>query len=247
MIWTMPSTTLSVSILNSTLTSNPLVSRIYLLIRHDDAREGIYGVLRGSIHRVRGRAFRELRAVGGSRKFTPGIRRWHHDASTLTHRGKRWHLTLSSAHGGSSPGKTGVPSMVGSATRSAGTRWGTSCTGRTATCPWPSCVPDRAKFATEDLLAERRRRGRRAAGTYVSYCGRYEFRGDTVIHRVELSLFPKLGRRCAGTPRRSQGQQVDLEHATDIARGRATDRPPDLGGRRNVRAVGSLFTECVEG
>jgi hypothetical protein len=24
----------------------------------------------------------------------------------------------------------------------------------------------------------------------VSYCGRYEFRGDTVIHHVELSLFP---------------------------------------------------------
>ena len=24
----------------------------------------------------------------------------------------------------------------------------------------------------------------------MSYCGRYEFRGDTVIHRVELSLFP---------------------------------------------------------
>jgi hypothetical protein len=24
----------------------------------------------------------------------------------------------------------------------------------------------------------------------VSCCGRYEFRGDTVVHRVELSLFP---------------------------------------------------------
>jgi Lipocalin-like domain len=29
-----------------------------------------------------------------------------------------------------------------------------------------------------------------AAGTYVSYCGRYEFHGDTVVHHVELSLFP---------------------------------------------------------
>jgi hypothetical protein len=29
-----------------------------------------------------------------------------------------------------------------------------------------------------------------AAETYVSYCGRYEFHGDTVLHHVELSLFP---------------------------------------------------------
>ena len=28
------------------------------------------------------------------------------------------------------------------------------------------------------------------AQTYVSYCGTYEFSGSTVIHRVELSLFP---------------------------------------------------------
>src|SRR4028119_2366910 len=50
MIWTMPSTTLSVSILNSTLTRNPLVSRIYFCSSAMMmAREGIYGVLRGSI------------------------------------------------------------------------------------------------------------------------------------------------------------------------------------------------------
>ena len=24
----------------------------------------------------------------------------------------------------------------------------------------------------------------------MSYCGRYEFRGETVVHHVELSLFP---------------------------------------------------------
>jgi Lipocalin-like domain len=29
-----------------------------------------------------------------------------------------------------------------------------------------------------------------AAETFVSYCGRYEFHGETVLHRVELSLFP---------------------------------------------------------
>jgi len=50
--------------------------------------------------------------------------------------------------------------------------------------------PDRARFTAEDLLGGGTEERARAAGTYVSYCGRYEFRGDTVVHRVELSLFP---------------------------------------------------------
>ena len=50
--------------------------------------------------------------------------------------------------------------------------------------------PDRARFATGDLLGGTAEERARAAETYVSYCGRYEFRGDTVVHRVELSLFP---------------------------------------------------------
>ena len=50
--------------------------------------------------------------------------------------------------------------------------------------------PDRAKFAAGDLLSESAQERAQAASTYVSYCGRYEFRGDTVVHRVELSLFP---------------------------------------------------------
>ncbi len=49
---------------------------------------------------------------------------------------------------------------------------------------------DRPKFAAGDLLSGSTEEKARAAGTYVSYCGRYEFRGDTVIHHVELSLFP---------------------------------------------------------
>ena len=49
---------------------------------------------------------------------------------------------------------------------------------------------DRAKFAAEDLFGGGAEERARAAATYVSYCGRYEFRGDTVVHRVELSLFP---------------------------------------------------------
>ncbi|MBT8341388.1 MAG: lipocalin-like domain-containing protein [Desulfatitalea sp.] len=30
----------------------------------------------------------------------------------------------------------------------------------------------------------------KAAETYFSYCGRYEIQGDTVLHDVEISLFP---------------------------------------------------------
>jgi lipocalin-like protein len=50
--------------------------------------------------------------------------------------------------------------------------------------------PDRAEFAAGDLLSGSTEERARAAGTYVSYCGRYEFRGGTVVHHVELSLFP---------------------------------------------------------
>ena len=50
--------------------------------------------------------------------------------------------------------------------------------------------PGRAVFAAEDLFGGSSGERARAAETYVSYCGTYEFRGDTVVHRVELSLFP---------------------------------------------------------
>jgi hypothetical protein len=48
----------------------------------------------------------------------------------------------------------------------------------------------REPFAAEDLLGGSSEEKARAAETYVSYCGRYEYRGDSVIHYVELSLFP---------------------------------------------------------
>jgi hypothetical protein len=49
---------------------------------------------------------------------------------------------------------------------------------------------DRGRFDAGDLLSGSTEEKAQAAGTYVSYCGRYEFRGDTVVHHVELSLFP---------------------------------------------------------
>jgi lipocalin-like protein len=49
---------------------------------------------------------------------------------------------------------------------------------------------DREPFAAGDLLGGSSDEKARAAESYVSYCGRYEFRDDSVIHHVELSLFP---------------------------------------------------------
>ena len=49
---------------------------------------------------------------------------------------------------------------------------------------------NRLKFAAEDLLSGTKEEEAQAEETYVSYCGRYEFHGDTVVHYVELSLFP---------------------------------------------------------
>jgi Lipocalin-like domain len=50
--------------------------------------------------------------------------------------------------------------------------------------------PNRVKFAAGDLLGGSTEEKVQAADTYVSYCGRYEFRGGTVIHHVDVSLFP---------------------------------------------------------
>jgi Lipocalin-like domain len=50
--------------------------------------------------------------------------------------------------------------------------------------------PARRPFRSGDLLSGSAAEKASAAETYVSYCGRYEFHGDTVLHHVELSLFP---------------------------------------------------------
>jgi hypothetical protein len=49
---------------------------------------------------------------------------------------------------------------------------------------------DREPFAAGDLLGGSADEKRRAAESYLSYSGRYEVRGDSVVHHVELSLFP---------------------------------------------------------
>jgi hypothetical protein len=83
--------------------------------------------------------------------------------------------------------------------------------------------PDRAMFVAGDLLSGSPEEKARAAGTYVSYCGRYEFRGDTVVHQVELSLFPNwVG--------------VDQERLVEVTGDRLTlsTRPILLGGMQRT-------------
>ena len=83
--------------------------------------------------------------------------------------------------------------------------------------------PQRAPFAAADLLGGNPAEQAHAAETYVSYCGQYEFRGDVVIHHVELSLFPNwVG--------------IDQERLVELTGNRLTlsTRPLLLGGRQQT-------------
>src|SRR5215217_3135661 len=84
MIWTIPSTTLSVSILNSTLTSDPLFGRTCLLICHDDTRRDLRHPAKiYSPECVEGE-FCELRRDGVLRSsHTSGSRKLHHPLCPL--------------------------------------------------------------------------------------------------------------------------------------------------------------------
>src|ERR671932_507328 len=48
----------------------------------------------------------------------------------------------------------------------------------------------RQRFAADDLLQGSTDEKARAAETFIAYAGGYELASDTVIHHVELSLFP---------------------------------------------------------
>jgi len=51
-------------------------------------------------------------------------------------------------------------------------------------------APHRLRFTSDDLLSATKEEEARAEETYVSYCGRYDFLGDTVVHHVHMSLYP---------------------------------------------------------
>ncbi|MDQ3891215.1 MAG: lipocalin-like domain-containing protein [Actinomycetota bacterium] len=86
---------------------------------------------------------------------------------------------------------------------------------------------ERMSFAAGDLLEGSREEKAGAAGSYVSYCGRYDFRGDSVVHHVELSLFPNWS-------------GADQERLVEVTGNRLTLRtiPLLLGGtERSARLV----------
>ena len=91
--------------------------------------------------------------------------------------------------------------------------------------------PNRVKFFAGDLLRGTTEEKARATDTYVSYCGKYEFQGETVIHHVELSLFPNwVG--------------IDQERLVELTGNRLTlsTRPILLGG---VQQTAHLIWERV--
>ncbi len=49
---------------------------------------------------------------------------------------------------------------------------------------------NRPRFAAKDIKRGTIEEKVAAVDTYISYCGRYEVQGDTVIHHVEVCLFP---------------------------------------------------------
>jgi len=49
---------------------------------------------------------------------------------------------------------------------------------------------DRVKCKSEDVRGSSAEEKVSAMDTYLSYCGKYEVRGDKVVHHIEVSLFP---------------------------------------------------------
>ncbi len=48
----------------------------------------------------------------------------------------------------------------------------------------------RANFASDDILGGTDAEKLAAAGTFISYCGEYEFLGDRVVHKIETAFYP---------------------------------------------------------
>jgi hypothetical protein len=86
--------------------------------------------------------------------------------------------------------------------------------------------PNRTTFGAGDLLRGTSEEKVQAAETYVSYCGTYDFHGETVIHHVQLSLFPNwVG--------------VDQERLVDVTANRLTlsTRPTLFDGIQQTARV----------
>ena len=75
----------------------------------------------------------------------------------------------------------------------------------------------RMNFEGGDMFAGTDEEKIAAAGSYVSYCGKYEYLGDRVIHKIEAAFFPNR----VGTEQtrfRAPGRRhADADHAADGA------------------------------
>jgi Lipocalin-like domain len=103
--------------------------------------------------------------------------------------------------------------------------------------------PYRLKFAG-DLFGGSTEEKAQAASSYVSYCGRYEFRGETVIHHVELSLFHNW----VGVDQERlvdlTGDRLTLSTRPILPWRQATDCPPCACGKRKPGEPFRHVTGC---
>jgi hypothetical protein len=78
----------------------------------------------------------------------------------------------------------------------------------------------RPHFAAGDLLGGTGDEKARAVGSYVSYCGRYERRDESVVHQVEMSLFPNWTGRDQERRVKLDGNRLTLEAPPFTIKGR---------------------------
>jgi Lipocalin-like domain len=71
--------------------------------------------------------------------------------------------------------------------------------------------PSRRPFAGGDLLGGTGDEKAEAVESYVSYCGRYERRDESVVHQVEMSLFPNWTGRDQERRVKLDGKRLTLE------------------------------------
>ena len=50
--------------------------------------------------------------------------------------------------------------------------------------------PNRANFATKDFRGGTPEEKLAAFSSYLSYCGKYEVKGEKIVHQIDMSLFP---------------------------------------------------------
>jgi hypothetical protein len=77
----------------------------------------------------------------------------------------------------------------------------------------------RQPFAAGDLLGGTGDEKASALDSYISYCGRYERRGESVVHHVEMSLFPNWTGRDQERRVELDGERLTLEAPPFIIKG----------------------------